>query len=65
MTFGWPALHNHYASIPAAPHFLHLMFVTVWACVGFALLINRFIFGRRAEFEAAKITRVLKEALGG
>jgi hypothetical protein len=33
--------------------------------VGFALLINRFIFGRRAEFEAAKITRVLKEALGG
>jgi solute:Na+ symporter, SSS family len=63
MTFGWPALHNHYASIPAAPHFLHLMFVTVWACVGFALLINRLIFGRRAEFESAKIARVLREAV--
>ena len=63
MTFGWPALHNHYASIPAAPHFLHLMFVTVWACVGFALLINRLIFGRRAEFESAKIARVLWEAV--
>jgi SSS family solute:Na+ symporter len=27
------------------------MFVTVWACVGFALALNRFVFGRRAEFE--------------
>lgn len=39
-TFGW-----------TPTHFLHLMFVTVWACVGFALLLNRFVFGRRAEFE--------------
>jgi hypothetical protein len=39
------------------------MFVTVWACVGFALLINRLIFGRRAEFESAKIARVLWEAV--
>jgi SSS family solute:Na+ symporter len=51
MTFGWPVLHKHYASIPTPPHFLHLMFVTVWACVGFALALNRFVFGRRAEFE--------------
>ncbi len=64
MTFGWPALHAHYASIPAAPHFLHLMFVTVWACVGFALLLNRVAFGRRAEFEQAKIKLVLQTALG-
>ena len=63
MTFGWPALHAHHASIPAAPHFLHLMFVTVWACVGFALLVNRLVFGRRAEFELAKIVQVLKSAL--
>jgi solute:Na+ symporter, SSS family len=32
-------------------HFLHLMFITVWTCVAFSLLINRVIFGRSAEFE--------------
>ena len=51
LTFGWKALHDHYASIPTPPHFLHMMFVTVWACVGFALALNRFVFGRHAEFE--------------
>jgi SSS family solute:Na+ symporter len=51
LTFGWPMLHSHYASIPKPPHFLHLMFVTVWACVGFALSVNRLVFSRRAEFE--------------
>jgi SSS family solute:Na+ symporter len=51
LTFGWPVLREHYASIPKPPHFLHLMFVTVWACIGFALTVNRLIFGRRAEFE--------------
>jgi SSS family solute:Na+ symporter len=50
--FAWPALHlRHPATVPAAPHFLHLMFVTLWACVGFALALNRLAFGRRAEFE--------------
>jgi SSS family solute:Na+ symporter len=44
-------------------HFLHLMFITVWACVGFALLLNRVIFGRRAELEVVKIGQVLKAAL--
>lgn len=39
-TFGW-----------TPTHFLHLMAVTVWACVGFALLVNRVVFGQRAEFE--------------
>ena len=63
MTFGWPALHAHDASIPPAPHFLHLMFITVWACVGFALLLNRVIFGRRAELELAKIGQILRAAL--
>ena len=28
-----------------------LTLITVWACVGFALLLNRVVFGRRAEFE--------------
>lgn len=36
-TFGWTPLH-----------FLHLMAVTLVACIGFALAVNRFVFGRRA-----------------
>lgn len=31
-------------------HFLHLMCITVWACVGFALLLNRVVFRRRVTF---------------
>jgi solute:Na+ symporter, SSS family len=27
------------------------MFITVWSCVGFALLVNRAVFNRSAEFE--------------
>lgn len=50
--FAWPALHaSHPASVPAPWHFLHSMALTVWACVGFALAVNRLAFGRRAEFE--------------
>ena len=30
-------------------HFLHLMFITLWACVGFALLVNRTLLGGRAQ----------------
>lgn len=52
LSFAWPALHTRLpGTIPAAPHFLHLMFINLWACVGFALVLNRFVFGRRAEFE--------------
>jgi len=52
LSFGWPALHAaHPHRVPEAWHFLHLMFITVWSCVGFALLLNRVVFGRRAEFE--------------
>ncbi|MEO5958817.1 MAG: SLC5 family protein [Opitutaceae bacterium] len=51
-SFGWPVWHKAYpALIPAPWHFLHSMFLTVWACIGFALTLNRFGFGRRAEFE--------------
>lgn len=49
--FAWPELHLRYASVPAPWHFLHSMALTVWACVGFALTLNRVAFGRRAEFE--------------
>jgi SSS family solute:Na+ symporter len=27
------------------------MFATVWTCVGFALALNRVVFGKRSEFE--------------
>ena len=44
-------LHQAHPAAVAKPwHFLHLMFVTVWACVGFALALNRLAFGRRARF---------------
>lgn len=52
LSFAWPAWHARApATVPAAPHFLHLMFVTLWSCVGFALALNRVVFGRRATFE--------------
>ena len=51
-TFAWTPLH-----------FLHLMFITVWACVGFALLLNRLVFGRQARLEVARIGEILKAAL--
>lgn len=55
--FGWPALHDHYASVPKPWHFLHSMALTVWICVGFALTINRLVFGKRAQFELASRER--------
>ncbi len=52
LSFAWPAWHARSPdAVPAAPHFLHLMFVTLWTCVGFALALNRVFFGRRATFE--------------
>ncbi len=51
LSFGWPALHARDASIPAPWHFLHSMALTVWACIGFALTLNRLAFHRRAAFE--------------
>jgi len=51
LSFGWPVLHARSPAIPAPPHFLHLMAITVWACVGFALSVNRLVFGQRATFE--------------
>jgi len=49
--FAWPALHAQFAAVPAPWHFLHSMALTVWACIGFALALNRLAFGRRAQFE--------------
>ncbi|MBD5779545.1 SLC5 family protein [Pelagicoccus sp. NFK12] len=56
LTFGWEAW---YATAPDARikpwHFLHVMFITVCCCIGFALAINRAIFSRRARFDFRKI----------
>ncbi|ATC64307.1 SLC5 family protein [Nibricoccus aquaticus] len=51
LTFGWEKLHAlHPASVPRPWHFLHIMGVTVPACVAFALALNRLLFRRRALF---------------
>jgi len=53
LAFGWPAWHAHNPAVPAPWHFLHSMALTVWTCLAFALALNRFGFGKRAEFELA------------
>ena len=57
LSFGWPAWHRADPGVPRPPHFLHLMFATVWTCTGFALAVNRVVFGRRATFEWATFSR--------
>lgn len=52
------ALYGVFTFVWTPAHFLHLMFVTVWACVGFALLVNRVVFGRKAIFELNSRQRV-------
>jgi SSS family solute:Na+ symporter len=49
--FAWRAWHATHPAGPAPWHFLHSMALTVWVCVGFALTVNRLVFGKRAEFE--------------
>jgi solute:Na+ symporter, SSS family len=49
LVFG-SALYGVFTFVWTPLHFLHLMFVTLWACVAFALLLNRVAFGRRAAF---------------
>jgi SSS family solute:Na+ symporter len=49
--FAWPAWHAANPTGPAPWHFLHSMALTVVACVGFALAVNRLGFRKKAEFE--------------
>ncbi len=42
-------LYGFFTFVWSPLHFLHLMFITLWACVGFALLVNRLILGGRAK----------------
>lgn len=51
LSFGWPAWHKAGMVALKPPHFLHLMFLNLWLCVGFALALNRVVFGRKSEFE--------------
>ena len=51
LTFGWNGLRSVVSALPVSVHFLHLMALTVLACVGFALALNRVVFGRRAGFD--------------
>ena len=50
LAFAWPAMQQviRRSGAVALPAFDGL---TVWTCVAFALALNRFGFGRRAEFE--------------
>lgn len=54
LTFGWSHLHALRPEQVGAPwHFLHLMGVTVFACIAFALTLNRLVFRRHAGFQGA------------
>ena len=35
-------------------HYIHMMFITFFVCVGIALLVNRLLFGNRAQFIGLK-----------
>lgn len=56
LTFGWGFVHGLAPGVlPESVHFLHLMAVTVFACVGFALTLNRVVFGRRVVFGPGRL----------
>lgn len=42
------ALYSFFTFQWTPVHYIHLMFVTLWLSVGFALVVNRLVFGRRA-----------------
>jgi len=57
LVFG-AGLYGFFTFVWTPLHFLHLMFITVWSCVGFALLVNRAVFGRSAQFELGSQERI-------
>lgn len=50
LTFGWGGLRLLVPVLPESVHFLHLMALTVFACAGFALALNRIVFRRVAQY---------------
>jgi solute:Na+ symporter, SSS family len=50
-------LYAFFSFVWSPLHFLHLMAITLVACIGFALLVNRVVFRRRATVAWATIGR--------
>jgi SSS family solute:Na+ symporter len=44
---------------PFGLHYIHLMFITLICCVGMALLVNRVVFGQKAEISWANNDQVI------
>ena len=42
------ALYAVFSFLWTPLHYIHMMAITLWTTVGFALLVNRLVFGRRA-----------------
>jgi len=37
-------------NLEGLPHYIHMMFVNFFFCIGIALFVNKFIFKQKAEF---------------
>ncbi|WP_184722934.1 SLC5 family protein [Caulobacter sp.] len=44
------ALYAVFSFVWTPLHYIHMMFITLWTTVAFALLLNRWVFGKQAEF---------------
>lgn len=44
------ALYAVFSFVWTPLHYIHMMFITLWTTVAFALLLNRWVFGKEAEF---------------
>lgn len=44
------ALYAVFSFVWTPLHYIHMMFITLWTTVAFALTLNRWVFGRHAEF---------------
>jgi SSS family solute:Na+ symporter len=51
------ALYAFFSFVWAPLHYIHMMAITLWTSVGFALLVNRFVFGRRASLAIGRRAR--------
>jgi len=43
------ALYGVFSFVWAPFHYIHMMFITLWTCVGLSLAVNRLVFGRTAQ----------------
>lgn len=44
------ALYAVFSFVWTPLHYIHMMFITLWTTVAFSLTLNRWVFGRRAQF---------------